>query len=408
MKFLASLIALLTLCLSFPNTAVAQVDPNLQQRLQQGPIIVDWQSVQLFDQIPQVYLDRAANIRMLFSDRSVGQNINEGLDCLTTPSAQASNACKRNHYDSRYMVEPSELFWSGSYNRSNWAFEFKGSSWYGLTQDFVEVLFPQYVASNDIVTYQFSYLNVSGDTNNIDDVANPNCGFLAATNRESCPLYLRDWHVGRILNLENQNPGKVIFYWTASLARSIGTTSARDFNNGMRQWAQSNNKILFDMASIISHTPSGQPCYDNRDGVEYCNTNGTTCENHPDDGINLPAICQHYTTELEGGHLGSASAGKIRVAKGYWVLMAQIAGWQPGTNQPTPTTGPSPTPNPTPTTAPTPTHTPIPSPTTNPILIGDLNGDGQIDYLDYGLLMDQFGTFSIYDFNRLVTNFGSQ
>lgn len=28
------------------------------------------------------------------------------------------------------------------------------------------------------------------------------------------------------------------------------------------------------------------------------------------------------------GHLGSISAGGIRVAKAFWVLMAQIAGWQ--------------------------------------------------------------------------------
>jgi hypothetical protein len=30
---------------------------------------------------------------------------------------------------------------------------------------------------------------------------------------------------------------------------------------------------------------------------------------------------------VEGGHLGSVSAGKIRVAKAFWVLMAQLAGW---------------------------------------------------------------------------------
>ncbi|MBE0411782.1 MAG: hypothetical protein IBX69_18800 [Anaerolineales bacterium] len=51
------------------------------------------------------------------------------------------------------------------------------------------------------------------------------------------------------------------------------------------------------------------------------------CEDYPDDGLDLPAICQDYTTEVDGGHLGSVSGGKIRVAKAFWVLMAQIAGW---------------------------------------------------------------------------------
>ena len=40
-------------------------------------------------------------------------------------------------------------------------------------------------------------------------------------------------------------------------------------------------------------------------------------------------ICSEYTTEASGGHLGSVSAGKIRVAKAIWVMLAQIAGWQP-------------------------------------------------------------------------------
>jgi hypothetical protein len=30
---------------------------------------------------------------------------------------------------------------------------------------------------------------------------------------------------------------------------------------------------------------------------------------------------------MNGGHLGSVSAGKIFIAKAYWVLMARIAGW---------------------------------------------------------------------------------
>ena len=87
------------------------------------------------------------------------------------------------------------------------------------------------------------------------------------------------------------------------------------------------NKPLFDVADIESHDPNGNPCYDNRDGVAY--NNGNTSENYPDDGLNIPAICPQYTTEVDGGHLGSVSDGKIRIAKAFWVLMAEIAGWNP-------------------------------------------------------------------------------
>ena len=44
-------------------------------------LVVDHHSVALFDQIPPEYLAAARNLRVLFSDRSVGQNINEALDC---------------------------------------------------------------------------------------------------------------------------------------------------------------------------------------------------------------------------------------------------------------------------------------------------------------------------------------
>ena len=64
-------------------------------------------------------------------------------------------------------------------------------------------------------------------------------------------------------------------------------------------------------------------------GTACTSRNGNQSENYANDGINRLAICQHYTTEIDGGHLGSVSSGKIRVAKAYWVLMAQIAGWQP-------------------------------------------------------------------------------
>jgi hypothetical protein len=100
----------------------------------------------------------------------------------------------------------------------------------------------------------------------------------------------------------------------------------------MREYAINNNKILFDVADIEAHDPDGNPCYDDRDGVEFCGSNG--CENEPDDGQYLPAICQDYTTESNGGHLGSVSAGKIRIAKAFWVLMARIAGYDGNINNP--------------------------------------------------------------------------
>jgi hypothetical protein len=68
-----------------------------------GLIWVDSRSVALFDHIPEQYLTAASNTRMLFSDRSVGQNISEGLDCLTATSWSTTLAsCRRDYTDTNW------------------------------------------------------------------------------------------------------------------------------------------------------------------------------------------------------------------------------------------------------------------------------------------------------------------
>lgn len=308
------------------------------------PIIVDHNSVALFEQIPPEYLEAAKNTRMMFSDRSVGQNIHEALNCLTATTWAATPAmCRRDYYDrtnwlwktytqtdlnngavpARIAFTPDPI----KYNRDNWTFVAKSGSWSELTGDFINTLAPSYINTKDVLSYQFSYLNVQAN----DNIADPSTGFFSDTTARN-DIYDLERYI-------SQHPDKTFFFWTTSLARGIGTVPARDFNERMRQYARENNKILFDVADILSHTDTGEPCYDNRDGVSYC-TNWGSCENHANDGQSLPAICQDWTTETDGGHLGSTSGGALRIAKAYWVLMAQIAGWDPNggsTPPPTPT-----------------------------------------------------------------------
>gem|GEM_PF-1318801 len=319
---------------SFSSVVTAQAprsdsaSPLEQTAPSQALITVDHTSIALFDQIPDQYIQAAANLNMLFIDRSVGGNINEGLDCLAYESDEAApSRCKRNHTDSRYVVDPATVlnwYHPGGYDRSNWDFLYWDNlpvsgctDWSQKTDCFINYMQSGAINNYDVVSYQFSYLLVV-DGSTIEDQPGgffwDNPGLTDVYDQEA---------------LEAQYPNKTFIYWTTSLARSIGTNESEIFNQQTRQYANDHGKILFDVADILSHDPDGNPCYDNRDGVPYGS------ENHPDDGLNLLAICPHYTTEVEGGHLGSASAGMIRVAQGFWVLMAQIAGWDPGTTTPT-------------------------------------------------------------------------
>ena len=287
---------------------------------------------------------------MLFSDRSVGHNIDTYLNCLASGMEWYDTPayCRRDYYDTsnsvwlwktfsltdyqnnrvpeRILFDPDPLI----YDRSNWVFELRMGDWHVLTEDFVRGLVPLHVNSKDVLSYQFSYLNIDFDSN-ISAPPNPQGnprnpisygGYFA-----SFPEVEGRYDISDIEALEAQYPNKTFIFWTTSLSRSLGNTIAEDFNHQMRQYVMEDGKILFDVADIESHDESGNPCFDNRDAVEYCNTSG--CEDHPDDGQNTLAICQDYTTEVDGGHLGSVSGGGIRIAKAFWVLMAMQAGWTP-------------------------------------------------------------------------------
>jgi hypothetical protein len=286
-------------------------------------IIVDHNSIDLFEQIPDEYLDAASALRMLFMDRSVGENIDFGLECLLFESDElAPNHCSRyEHVDPTYSVDPEIVSWyrEGGFDRTNWDYApwpigQDCSSWSQKVDCFIDFIEPQ-ISAYDVVSFQFSYLLVDESSTIADQP-----GGYFWDNPSLTDVY--DFEA-----FEARNPDTKTIYWTTSLSRGIGTLVSENFNNQMRQYALGNGKILFDVADILSHDPDGLPCYDNRDGVLY--DNGNSSENYPDDGVDIPAICQYYTTEVDGGHLGSVSAGKIRVAKAFWVLMAQIAGWDP-------------------------------------------------------------------------------
>ncbi len=293
--------------------------------------VIDHRHVEWFAFIPPDKLAAAGALRMLFSDRSVGQNVNESLDCLTAASWPQSPAlCRRDYVDewnwktfsladwenkrvpARILFDPDPV----TYNRTHWTFEYRAGDWSELTRDFVTSLAPQYLPDKDVLSYQFSYLNVDEGS----DIADPQRGFFADQPER--------YDVHDLEALISAHPDKVFVFWTASLARGIGSSVATQFNARLRAYCAQRGHVLFDFADIESHTPEGRPCFDNRDGIPYEAMNGRY-ENYPDDGHDYPAICQDYTTEVDGGHLGSVSAARIEIAKGLWVLMARLAGWEP-------------------------------------------------------------------------------
>lgn len=306
---------------------------------------VDHRSLPAFDTLSPEQVTAASNLRMVFVNRSVGHNIDQGLACLSAPFGSAPNYCKRtNHPAPEFSVPESAIAWSGTYPRSRWHFgSWPGTGitpeincgtgaapyWYDQVECFINFVDAN-ASAYDVFSFQFSYLEVTSNS----DIADPIRGFFGVAVPEGRKA------AADIEALRQRHPQKKFVLQTTSLARGIGTAVSRDFNAQMRTYTQQNGWPLLDVAAILSHDISGTPCYDNRDGVAYI-VNGTVRENYPNDGFNYPAICQQYTSEVNGGHLGSPSAGMIRAAKGWWVMMSQLAG--SGGNPPPP---PPPSPDP--------------------------------------------------------------
>ncbi len=294
-----------------PSPTGAPPTGLLSQPLDAPPIpinIIDHTSIALYEQIPERYLREAEKIRMVFFDRSVGWNISGGLDCLAAPSwAQSPSHCRRyfssqvvcnpepqsnqvKTYTGRDGPPPPPVQFPGGNDRSNIEYAFsEGNYWFDEVKFFVDN-FPTY-ADRQIVTYGHNYLQVNEDSIIADAFFDPNYD---------------GYNLVDLLALEAQYPDKTFVYWTSSLARTIGSEVSQRFNQQMRDWAKENNRILFDLADILSHTPEGNAC-----------TNEA----------GRPVICCEYTTESDGGHLGNVSAGKLQAAKAMWVMLAQIAGW---------------------------------------------------------------------------------
>lgn len=320
-KILYGVLALI-MVVSISSTQVIAQAP-----LDEG-LVIDHTSVALYDQIPVEYLRLAEQIKFLIIDRSVGSNIYDGISCLASSSwASSLSSCRRDYIDSSLTAwktytandtnVPNIIRFPGGNSKANISFLAFENTW---EQDLASYI--TYYRANqsgfDVMTYGHNYLHVNtGST-------------IASVYFDSS---YNGTNVFDVLQLEADYPQKQMVYWTTSLARTVGTAESTSFNSQMRNWTVQNNKVLFDLADIESHRPDGSLC---------TNAQG------------YPIICKEYTTEVSGGHLGSVSGGKIIIAKAIWVMLAQIAGWNPdGSSTPTPVT---------PTLIPTPTFTPTPEP----------------------------------------------
>ena len=242
--------------------------------------VVGNQQVALFDQliINNDAIDRAKSTSLYWRGASVGNNISFGLDCLADNvnayiNGQRKSSCGTGFYNSRF-------------SRDNWIYvPFTAGSWQGKATEFKNTINSRAPRAYDWVTFKYCYLE-----------GLPGSGVVSGFYSGS----------PSIASLESLNADHPIFWMTMALARNVGTSESTGYNDELRNFITVNKYPLFDLADIESHYLNGNPCLDSS---------------------GYPIICAQYTDEINGGHLNPL--GSNRLAKAFWVFMAEMAGWRP-------------------------------------------------------------------------------
>lgn len=239
-------------------------------------IVADHTVIENFDRIPDDVIQAASKTRAVMFHQSTGQYISGlGLDCLAGLRREPEN------YPDCMAYLPSD-----GYDRSNWHWTLE-EEWItnGDSLKKVEVfkqLVPQYQADVDVIGMKYCY---------IDGWAITFEPYRAAMEE-----------------MEAKYPTKTFIWATSAVWGSPGSACGGDwnscqtlyeFNQKVREYAAAHNKPLFDIASIES--------------------NGGQCKVAGYEGV-----CQEYYSD-GGGHPNQK--GSLRIAKGYWWLMARLTGW---------------------------------------------------------------------------------
>ncbi len=232
-------------------------------------------AVEEFASIPASEINAAAAKRVMYYHQSTGEYIHFlGLECL------AGNRTDPSRYPQEcldYAQNP------GYYSLVNWRWPIWQNPQADAIKkmdDFVSLV-PGVQQNYDIIGMKFCY--VDGHNVNFDDYRT------------------------KMENLERQYPNKIFIWSTSALWADPGgacnptNNSCRnisEFNNQVRQYALANEKPLFDLADIESK--GGQCLVEGYEGL---------CPEFYADG---------------GGHPNTVAS--IRLAKGFWWLIAKISG----------------------------------------------------------------------------------
>lgn len=253
-----------------------------------GAIVANHSVVGQFEQIPKSAIDAAAAKKTLFMHQSTGDIIDySGLQCL----AGLHNDPPNYPQECITYAENRDAGRWPWYDKSNLGWEIWPSPQadaMAKTDQFVDLVHAR-AGNYQVIGMKYCYVDGWNQSINVE----------------------QSYYINKMLALEAQYPGKIFIWATSALWRDPGTScgtifnsceAIAEFNRQVRAYANAHNKPLYDVADIESHDRNGNPC---------------TVQGYE-------GMCADWY-DNSGGHPNTE--GAIRLAKGFWWLMARIGGW---------------------------------------------------------------------------------
>jgi hypothetical protein len=255
------------------STIVPSITPSIYPLAPGENIIANHQAADGFFYLDDESIKVASELKFMFRHSSIGVNLSQGLDCLANNfQERRPNHCPR--------------FYDTKYDRSNWDFQVRpNEGWIEKVNDFVRETHAQ-AGNYDAFSFLVDYAD------GLDHTTYPQISDLENFQKE---------YIQKLEELEAQYPDKLFIWWTMSLAR-VNHDNGQKFNEMLRDYTATNDKLLFDLADIMSHDPNG---------VKHVDEHGREI------------LYEGYTDEVVGGHLNPE--GRERAAKALWWMMVRIS-----------------------------------------------------------------------------------
>jgi len=308
--------------------------------IQYGQIIADHTVVNLYDDIPQQYIDEVKKMLLVIAGESHAVGYCEGL--LTLKSSDP--AYQVNWSSSGAPDPPTSAYlrvtkgtWGDYDSESGWIHDYGEEDWFTNSTALARTKAGISYCHNNNLTisamgFGWCYDMIAGP--NVSE-ADPEYGVHWAGNSINGPEGDRAWGIdaddfaltGNSINMDtyisatqeyidycadNNIPTKVFF-----TTGPVEDYSTEDHYGGylkkehIRDYVKADpSLILFDYADIL--------CFDN-DG------SGTTATFN---GVTFPAITPTNLSPISAGHI--SQAGGVRLAKAMWWMLARMAGWNAG------------------------------------------------------------------------------